>query len=161
MNHLPGRFCVMILTIWGSLFTQAQASHALSDAPYCREYTQPIKIGGRIEEGYGQACLQPDGSWQKVDDQGQPLEYEEAFLNNSRVIIHEERVFVPPVYTQRVSSPSFSLVIGDRWGWRGHDHYRDHHHSRHWRGGNHWKHKNHGRHHRRGGHRRGHCKHRH
>lgn len=31
---------------------------------YCREYTQQVRIGNRIEESYGTACLQPDGSWQ-------------------------------------------------------------------------------------------------
>lgn len=31
---------------------------------YCREYTQTITVGGRVEEGYGVACRQPDGSWQ-------------------------------------------------------------------------------------------------
>lgn len=31
---------------------------------YCREYTQTIQVGGKVEEGYGVACRQPDGSWQ-------------------------------------------------------------------------------------------------
>lgn len=31
---------------------------------YCREYTQQVRIGNRIQESYGTACLQPDGSWQ-------------------------------------------------------------------------------------------------
>lgn len=30
----------------------------------CREFTQTIRVGGRIQESYGTACLQPDGSWQ-------------------------------------------------------------------------------------------------
>ena len=30
---------------------------------YCREYTQTIYVGGRTQEGYGNACRQPDGSW--------------------------------------------------------------------------------------------------
>ncbi len=33
---------------------------------YCREYTQRVNVGGRIEEGYGTACRQPDGSWKIV-----------------------------------------------------------------------------------------------
>jgi surface antigen len=33
---------------------------------YCREYQQEIVIGGRRQHGYGQACRQPDGSWQVV-----------------------------------------------------------------------------------------------
>jgi len=34
-----------------------------SAGSYCREYVQTITIGGRIEEGHGVACRQPDGSW--------------------------------------------------------------------------------------------------
>ncbi|MEE8371937.1 MAG: RT0821/Lpp0805 family surface protein [Sphingomonadales bacterium] len=30
---------------------------------YCREFTQSVIIGGKEEEAYGKACLQPDGSW--------------------------------------------------------------------------------------------------
>jgi len=33
---------------------------------YCREYQGYAMIGGRRSETYGQACLQPDGSWQIV-----------------------------------------------------------------------------------------------
>lgn len=31
---------------------------------YCREFRQTVEIGGRLEEGYGTACRQEDGSWQ-------------------------------------------------------------------------------------------------
>lgn len=30
---------------------------------YCREYRQTINVGGKVQEGYGTACRQPDGSW--------------------------------------------------------------------------------------------------
>ncbi len=30
---------------------------------YCREYQQTVIVGGRVEEAYGRACRQPDGSW--------------------------------------------------------------------------------------------------
>ena len=33
---------------------------------YCREYTTSSVIGGRVQETYGTACRQPDGSWQLV-----------------------------------------------------------------------------------------------
>ncbi len=29
----------------------------------CREFQQLITVGGQTQEGYGTACLQPDGSW--------------------------------------------------------------------------------------------------
>lgn len=31
---------------------------------YCREYQQTITVGGKTEKAYGNACRQPDGSWQ-------------------------------------------------------------------------------------------------
>jgi surface antigen len=34
---------------------------------HCREYTQTIKVGGKIQEAYGKACRTPDGSWQIVE----------------------------------------------------------------------------------------------
>lgn len=33
---------------------------------YCREYQQTIYVGGQEETAYGQACRQPDGSWEIV-----------------------------------------------------------------------------------------------
>jgi hypothetical protein len=33
----------------------------------CREFQQTVTVGGRKEEAYGTACLQPDGSWQIVE----------------------------------------------------------------------------------------------
>jgi surface antigen len=33
----------------------------------CREYTMDAVIGGRVEQVYGTACRQPDGSWQVVN----------------------------------------------------------------------------------------------
>ena len=34
---------------------------------YCREYYGPANVGGKVVQTYGNACLQPDGSWQIVD----------------------------------------------------------------------------------------------
>ncbi len=31
---------------------------------YCREFRQTIEVGGKLEEGYGTACRQADGTWQ-------------------------------------------------------------------------------------------------
>ncbi len=36
----------------------------VGSSSYCREFTQQVRIGNRVEESYGNACLQPDGSWQ-------------------------------------------------------------------------------------------------
>ena len=32
--------------------------------PVCHDFTIPVKTGGRLEQASGQACEQPDGSWQ-------------------------------------------------------------------------------------------------
>lgn len=33
---------------------------------YCREFQQSVTVGGRSEEAYGTACMQPDGAWEIV-----------------------------------------------------------------------------------------------
>lgn len=33
---------------------------------YCREYRTTVNVGGQIEEAYGTACQQPDGSWKII-----------------------------------------------------------------------------------------------
>ena len=38
-----------------------------SSGRQCREYYHTVTVGGRQEEAYGTACLQPDGSWQVVN----------------------------------------------------------------------------------------------
>lgn len=35
---------------------------------YCREYQSYATVGGRRSETYGTACMQPDGSWEIVDN---------------------------------------------------------------------------------------------
>lgn len=35
-----------------------------SSGRYCREYQQTIVVNGKNQTGYGQACQQPDGSWE-------------------------------------------------------------------------------------------------
>lgn len=34
-----------------------------SNGSPCREFTTEIKVGGEIQQGYGRACRQSDGSW--------------------------------------------------------------------------------------------------
>lgn len=35
-------------------------------APYCREFTRRVVIGGVEQEAYGTACQQEDGSWKMI-----------------------------------------------------------------------------------------------
>jgi surface antigen len=34
----------------------------------CREFTAPVTVGGQPQQAVGQACQQPDGSWQITQD---------------------------------------------------------------------------------------------
>lgn len=38
-----------------------------SSGKYCREYQQTIYVGGQEETAYGNACRQPDGSWEIIN----------------------------------------------------------------------------------------------
>ncbi|MEE9448119.1 MAG: RT0821/Lpp0805 family surface protein [Arenicellales bacterium] len=33
---------------------------------YCREYQSTVTVGGKLEDSYGKACRQPDGSWEII-----------------------------------------------------------------------------------------------
>ncbi len=37
-----------------------------ADGAYCREFQQTVTVGTRIQEAYGTACRQADGSWKMV-----------------------------------------------------------------------------------------------
>jgi surface antigen len=37
-----------------------------SDGRYCREYNTTVYVGGRYQEARGQACQNPDGSWEVI-----------------------------------------------------------------------------------------------
>jgi surface antigen len=50
---------------YGAVTPTREGVHSESGA-YCREYQQEITVGGRKQEGYGQACRQPDGSWKII-----------------------------------------------------------------------------------------------
>jgi len=50
---------------YGSITPTREGTHRETGA-YCREYQQEIVIGGKVQQGYGQACRQPDGSWKII-----------------------------------------------------------------------------------------------
>lgn len=43
---------------------KAKAAVPEEPAKYCREYQQKVTVGGKVQQAYGTACRQPDGSWQ-------------------------------------------------------------------------------------------------
>lgn len=79
-----------------STFDSAQAASYINNSKgkYCREYTESFNIGGREETGYGTACLQPDGSWEKQSyDDGK---YSDKVKQNTVYIIEKEPVYIRP-----------------------------------------------------------------
>jgi surface antigen len=40
-----------------------------SRGSYCRAYSEQVRIGDQVQENYGTACLQPDGTWHAVDEE--------------------------------------------------------------------------------------------
>ncbi len=80
-----------------ALSLAAPAAHA----EYCREYTKTVTVGGKTQEGFGTACLQPDGTWaiQSEDLAFEPqVIYSEPQVNNTVYVVKQE-----PVYTTRTS----------------------------------------------------------
>lgn len=41
-------------------------TYQTSSGQYCREYLQEVVIGGELQQAYGTACRQPDGSWKII-----------------------------------------------------------------------------------------------
>lgn len=40
-----------------------RSTYRMKDGTYCREFTQQVKIGSKMEEAVGRACRNEDGSW--------------------------------------------------------------------------------------------------
>jgi len=47
--------------------TAASPVYQAADGRYCREYQATISVAGRLQQSFGTACLQPDGSWRIVN----------------------------------------------------------------------------------------------
>ena len=114
----------------------AMAMASDASAQYCREYTQNIMIGGRMQEGYSTACMQPDGSWQDASDNQnyyndapryvQPVTYNTRYVVPTPIIERRVTVIQPaPVF------PLFSLNYRhDSHRHSGRDHNNGHGHRR-------------------------------
>ena len=81
------------------LSTAAQAQTVMMAAPgqpYCREYTQIVKIGSTQQKGYGTACLQPDGTWQMTPAAAPVVVQPAPPPQNTTYIIRENPVVYGP-----------------------------------------------------------------
>jgi hypothetical protein len=109
---------------------------------YCREYQQRVTVGGRPQESYGTACMQPDGSWKilpnevtqqaDVDD----IEYIEPprYVSQPVYVVPPPAYYEPdPYYYRPYSYPymrsGFNITFGSGGHYRGH--HRPYHHFRH------------------------------
>lgn len=110
--------------------------------PYCREQVQHIRIGNRIQEGYGTACLQPDGSWKLVSD----VRYDAAPIQNTAYYTPATNeaapTYCPPQYSgssyyprpyyprpyYHASSPLIFASFSSGYHGRHHEDYHGDHH---------------------------------
>ncbi len=56
--------------IWqngGSQYVVEPVKTYQENGQYCREYQTKVSIGGQVQQGYGSACRQPDGSWREMN----------------------------------------------------------------------------------------------
>lgn len=122
-----------IVWLTGALLLTGLSTAAHANQPYCREYTKQVSVGGRVQEGYGTACMQPDGSWAVSDEQTQPDPniqlaggyYGTYSFNNGPIYAAPPPVYYPPAPQYYPPRPYTSnLVLGfnfsddDRY-WRG------------------------------------------
>lgn len=51
------------------VYIQPQPAQLAAPQPerYCREYTREVTVAGKKQESFGQACMQPNGSWEIVN----------------------------------------------------------------------------------------------
>lgn len=131
---------------------------------YCREYNGQVIVGGRYQQSYGTACMQPDGAWQiqTPNGVGTPVGYIAPPAYSQPVTYYHPPAYAPaPVYYGAPSYPysrsSFSVFVNDNnWDRHRRGSYYNHRHRddgwkrRVWRDD--WKRGGHGRGHGRGHH---------
>ena len=93
---------------------QSDANAPLSDASACRFVVGQAEIDGVMQQVSGRACLQPDGSWQIVEDDAAALA-----LGPAPVYYYDSWYWGPPV----VFAAGVSVIFVDRFH---HFHHMDH-----------------------------------
>ena len=100
---------------------EAQTIYATNGQPFCREYTQTVKIGNTLQKGYGTACMQADGSWQVMTPAAPETNYSYAPPQNTTTYIVEDRPVV--YYSRPYPAPVVDIVFGRDYS----SHHRPHH----------------------------------
>jgi surface antigen len=83
-------------------------TYQTNDGRYCREFTQTVEINGEIQQAYGTACRQPDGSWQMTS--AQPQTQVQKVVVRERVVKPANPPAYYPAYWPFATSLSFSWV---------------------------------------------------
>ncbi len=50
----------------GTTYTVTPVRNYAQGDSYCREYQTKVTVGGKVQNAYGNACRQPDGSWKMM-----------------------------------------------------------------------------------------------
>lgn len=105
--------------------------------PYCREYNGQVIVGGRYQQSYGTACMQPDGAWQisTPNGIGTPVGY----IQPPMAYAAPPTYYAPaPIYTAPAypyTRSSFNLFYRDNDWDRGRRGWGHGHRGNDWRGG--------------------------
>jgi hypothetical protein len=123
-----------------ALLSAPQAKAANGD--YCREYTRTVFIGGRTEQAYGVACLEPDGAWRVADENvNNNRGYDNVQTQNVTYVINDgpRRIYQPRIRYVNYDyyrparayypAPVFGFYVSNNRGWDRHDRHdrRDRH----------------------------------
>ena len=142
-------FLSYTLFVWCSFVVDANAvvipapgqpiPHNDPNGVYCREYTQPVMIGGVRRNSYGTACQQPDGSWRIITNNQQPQEdMPIEFLGQPQYVGAPQYVAPPAAYYAMYPYPygygapypyyysPYPVGPGVGLTFIGHDHYYHH-----------------------------------
>lgn len=120
-----------VAVLFSAAFVASEKPASAYSEPYCREYVKNVVVAGRVQQSYGTACMQPDGSWQIQQDYGAiPAGYNPP----PQVVVLQDPQPYPiyversPRYVRTAPPPFFSLNINsyDR------DYYRSGRRDRHW-----------------------------
>lgn len=67
LSYLPDRRSIAWAGDGGESYRVVPVKSYQTAGRYCREYQATAVVGGRRQQTYGTACLQPDGQWEIVD----------------------------------------------------------------------------------------------
>ncbi len=134
-KYIMGVITIALVSLFGTTAAKAER--------YCREYQKTVYVGGEAQPAYGQACYQPDGSWEIVSTHNAPdfvryINNDVRYNHGSRTIIRQtnrapvyynrgyHKQYYHNGYAPRDNGYSFTFNIGDY-------HRDDHKHGKHYK----------------------------